>query len=185
MLGRALLVVWFASMVLLGAGLLSRHLVALPRPNSSSMEAALAALRSESERNRWLAVHVLYSGCRCSERIAEHLAHTRRPDDWSEIVLWVGEEAPPAALSHFDVRRITTAELATLGIEAAPSLVVLDPRGRALYAGGYTSRKQGPAIEDRRILDDARHGRSITALPVFGCAVSSRLQSELEKLPTP
>jgi hypothetical protein len=180
---RALLAVWFAGMVLVSAGLLARHVVALPTPHVNA--ASFDLLRTDAQRNRWLAVHVLYGDCRCSQRVADHLATTERPSDWVEMVLWVGD-APPAALaSRFDVRSITSADLAGLGIEAAPSMVIIAPDGVVHYAGGYTDRKQGPVIEDRRIMADARDvAMPVASLPVFGCAVSARLQRDLAALPT-
>lgn len=172
-------------MVVLGAGLLARHLVALPSPVAARLAPAIESLRSPSERGRWLAVHVLYSECRCSKRVVDHIVATPRPPDWSEMVLWVGKVEPSAELTaRFDVRRITPADLAAYGVEGAPSLVVVSPDGRVLYAGGYTERKQGPAIEDLRIMASAKKGGTPGALPVFGCAVSDRLKSELALLPT-
>ena len=173
-------------MVVLGAGLLARHVVALPSPASAKLGPMLGALRTPAEQGQWLAVHVLYDDCRCSNRIADHLVQTTRPGEWSEMVLWAGSQQPPAELDRrFDVRRVSGAELAELGIEAAPSMVALDPSNRVVYSGGYTDRKQGPVIEDRRILADARAARPIEKLPVFGCAVSSRLKTALSTLPTP
>ena len=185
MIGKVALATWFGAMVLLSAGLLAKHIVALPAPQSERLGPALDALRSPVEHDRWLAVHVLYAECRCSNRIVEHLVNTKRPDDWAEMILWVGKAAPKAELAQrFDVRQINAAELASYGIEAAPSMIVIDPAGRVRYSGGYTDRKQGPAIEDRRIMHDARVG-AVTSLPVFGCAVSDRLRTELSTLPAP
>jgi hypothetical protein len=130
-------------------------------------------------------VHVLYSDCRCSQRVAEHLATTERPQGWSEIVLWIGDDAPPAGLAQrFDLRRATAAELASYGVESAPSMILADPAGNIRYAGGYTDRKQGPVIEDLRILTAVRRSEDVSNLPLFGCAVSARLKSDLAVLPT-
>jgi hypothetical protein len=188
-LGNAALGVWFASMVVLGAGLLARHVVALPTPAPSALLAAsIDGLRTPATRGKWLAVHVLYAPCRCSQRIADHLLSTERPRDWSEVVLWVGASpTPPAGLEQrFDVRRIGTADLSRYGLESAPMLVTVDPDGRIRYAGGYTERKQGPVVDDLRILDASRGATSLLAgLPIFGCAVSERLQREFRALPIP
>ncbi|MEO8878690.1 MAG: hypothetical protein ABI461_24080 [Polyangiaceae bacterium] len=185
-LGGITLATWFAAMVALGAGLLAKHVVALPRPQSALLAPAMTALRSPQEQGQWLAVHVLYSDCRCSQRVAEHLADSARPPGWSEVILWVGDDAPdPKLAKKFDLRRVTAGELSAYGVEAAPSLIVLDPEGKLRYAGGYTDRKQGPVIEDRRILDAARTSSYVEPLPLFGCAVSSRLKSELSTLPAP
>jgi hypothetical protein len=185
-LGRVALATWFGVMLALGAGLLAKHVVALPTPSHTTLEAALSGLRSDGEKDRWLAVHVLSSECRCSQRVAEHLASTVRPADYAEMVLWVGEGSVPQPLAdRFDVRRIRNEDLARYGIEAAPLLISADPLGHVHYAGGYTSRKQGPEIGDRRLLREAQSSASVEALPLFGCATSDRLKRELSALPTP
>lgn len=179
--GVAAVAVWFGVMVALGAGLLARHLVAMPTPTTlGPLERGLAELRRDGERGSWLAVHALYAECRCSQRIVEHLVASARPEGFVELVLWVGDEAPPAELeARFDVRRVRPAALASLGIEGAPLLVAVDPEGRVRYVGGYTSRKQGPDIEDVRLLQDAQSGSPLDRLPLFGCAVSDRLKRDL------
>ena len=174
-MGKAALALWFAAMVFLGAGLLARHLLAMPAPRP-----AVALARP----GKWVAVHALYGECRCSQRIADHLETSERPAGWTEIVLWVGTDPPKKLSERFEVRTVTPTELAALGIEAAPSMAVIDPSGTTRYAGGYTERKQGPVIDDVRIMREAQH-QDVKALPVFGCAVSNRLQTELSVLPTP
>jgi hypothetical protein len=186
-IGGITLAAWFAVMVALGAGLLARHVVALPAPpRDQRLAASMGGLRRPDERGKWLAVHVLYADCVCSQRIVDHLLGTERPRDWSEIVLWVGAQpASPALEKRFDIRRVGSAELARYGIEGAPLLVVVDPAGGVRYAGGYTERKQGPVIDDLRIFESARRLDPLVSLPVFGCAVSDRLKRQLAALPIP
>jgi len=174
-------------MLVLGAGLLAKHVVALPAPvNNEKLSTSLSAFRSSNAQGEWLAVHVLYSECRCSQRIVLHLISTLRPAGLEEVVLWVGKGAPDPALDRgYRVKRLSSVELARLGVEAAPLLVVLDPENHVRYAGGYTDRKQGPVIEDLRILAEARHASMLASLPVFGCAVSDRLKRALATLPAP
>jgi hypothetical protein len=184
-LGGATLAAWFTVMVIIGAGLLTKHVVAMPRPQAALLGPAMKSLRARAQNDHFLVVHVLYSDCRCSQRVADHLVTTQRPKDWSEIVLWVGDEAPPPGLAqHFDLRRTTAVELASYGIEAAPSMIVADPDGIIRYSGGYTDRKQGPVIEDLRILKAVRNHEDVSSLPLFGCAVSARLKSDLATLPS-
>jgi hypothetical protein len=173
-------------MLVVGAGLLARHVVALPAPNQDPrLSRSLRELR-RAGTSGWLAVHVLYAECRCSQRIVAHLGSTQRPAGWQEVVLWVGETAPdPALVRGFDVRRSSPEQLAQLGVEAAPLLVVLAPSDVATYVGGYTDRKQGPDIRDLQIFRDAERSSPFSALPVFGCAVSERLKSALAALPAP
>jgi hypothetical protein len=180
------LAVWFAGMLVIGAGLLSRHLVALPAPaKNAKLSASIGELRRPETRSAWLAVHVLYSECRCSQRIVEHLLSSARPRDWAEVVLWVGQREPdPRLVQRFDLRRVADADLARMGIEATPLLIAVDPNGLVRYAGGYTDRKQGPVIDDARILEGSRRPDVVASLPVFGCAVSDRLRADLATLPT-
>ena len=201
-IGAVALVLWFSLMVVLGAGLLARHAVAFAAPSTSpKLATSLEALRPAGAAKGWFAVHVLYAECRCSQRIEEHLVAGARPSDWTEVVLWVGNPAgnggtaaggaapspppDPALTARFDVRRIAPADLAKLGIESAPMLVAVDPQGVIRYAGGYTERKQGPVIDDLRILAEARTSARLASLPLFGCAVSDRLRRELSLLPVP
>jgi hypothetical protein len=185
-LGRIALTAWFGVMLALGAGLMAKHVVALPAPaNAEKLAASLSAIRRPETRGSWLAVHVLYADCRCSQRVVEHLVTTERPHDWSEAVVWVGTDAPSTDLQkRFDIRRMSAEDLARFGIEAAPMLIALDPADHIRYAGGYSERKQGPVIDDLRILEDARHPEVLASLPVFGCAVSQRLRRQLAVLPT-
>lgn len=183
---RAAVAAWFAAMVVIGASLLAKHVVALPVPTkSAALSQSLAGLRPPATHD-WLAVHVMYAECRCSQRIVEHLVSSARPGGWREVVLWVGKAEPsPELVKRFDVKRLTASELARLGIDAAPLLVALDPNDSVRYVGGYTERKQGPAIEDLRLLADARRTSMTSSLPVFGCAVSEQLKRALSVLPGP
>ena len=184
-LSRAGLALWFGAMLLVCASLLAKHLVALPAPNlDAKLAASLSTLRSPGAANRWASVHVLYAACRCSQNIVKHLLASSRPGGWDEVVLWVGPGEPDPALdAHFHVHRVNSAELARLGIQAAPLLAVLDPSNHLRYVGGYSTRKQGPQIEDLRIFSEAQSASPLTGLPVFGCAVSERLRQQLSIVP--
>ena len=184
---RVGMVGWLFSTLLLGSALLAKHIVALPAPSASaSLSRALTPLRDPSERGQWLAVHVLYAECRCSQRIVSHLLSTTRPVDTRELVIWVGDQAPPSGLgTHFRVKRATVAELARVGISAAPLLIVLDPSDGVRYVGGYSARKQGPELEDLQILVGIRNNGIFATLPVFGCAISDRLRQRLTLLTGP
>jgi hypothetical protein len=183
--GRFAVTAWFAAMLTIGATLLAKHVIALPAPaRDQKLAASLGALRLPEEQGKWLAFHVLYSECRCSQRVVAHLVATTRPAGWAEVVLWTGNQpSDPALGRHYRVKRSTSAELARLGIDAAPLLVVLDPQGGLRYVGGYSDRKQGPILDDLRILDQAQRPEALASLPVFGCAVSDRLRRQLAIIP--
>jgi hypothetical protein len=182
---RIAVAVWFGVMLVVGAALLARHIVVLPMPaKDQKLAASLTVFRAPQAHDKWLAVHVLYSECRCSQRVVAHLISTARPNNWDEVVLWVGALAPdPELEKRYHVEKLSSTALARLGIDAAPLLIVLDPHDRLRYAGGYSDRKQGPVIDDLRIFADAQHAGVIASLPVFGCAVSERLQRQLSIVP--
>jgi hypothetical protein len=185
LVARVAVVAWFGGMLVIGAALLAKHVVALPAPvGNEKLARSLSALRLPGDRGKWLAVHVLYAECRCSQRVVTHLLSTTRPRGWEEMVLWFGRGEPDPALdAHFRVSRVTAADLSRFGIDAAPLLVVLDPQDRIAYSGGYSERKQGPVLDDLRIFDGAQHAGTLAGLPVFGCAVSDELGQQLSIFP--
>jgi hypothetical protein len=175
---------WAALVLLVGSLLLGRHLIALPRPQLGSVTArAWSGLRGPADRGRWLAIHVLYGGCPCSARIVDHLLQAPRLPTVGEVVLWVGRDPDTEARLSASGLRVVDVDAQVLqdrfGIEAAPLLIVLDQQDRARYLGGYTARKQGPDIQDRRILSALLAGALPEPNPVLGCAVSARLAKAL------
>lgn len=172
-------------MVLVGASLLAKHLVALPTPvGDAKLARSLSSLRRPGSGHGWASAHVLYGACRCSQNVVKHLLSTQRPNGWDEMILWVGPALPDPALdARFRVNRISSQELSRLGIQAAPLLVVLDPTDHLRYVGGYSTRKQGAQLEDLRIFAAVQSTSVIAGLPVFGCAVSERLRQQLSIVP--
>ena len=182
--------IWVAILFVAGTSLAAAHF-ALPKPDvkSQALERALSSLRSQSGEQKWLAVHVLYAQCRCSRNILEHLAASRRPAGFSEKVLLVGERRELDPLLRrmsdrgMDVRRTTVTELQSkFHVEAAPLLLVVDPRGTVRYSGGYTERKQGLDVRDAEIMARLARQQAVAELPLFGCAVSDGLRKLLDPL---
>ncbi len=189
-LGRLGLLIWLFAMAAGGATLLGRHLIALPRPaKDAALAQAMGSMRGPGDAGLWMAVHVLYADCQCSQRIAEHLLAGRRPREVAERVLLIGHD--PDLEARFDAAGISVVRTdendaaVHYHVSAAPLFVVIAPDGTVRYAGGYTERKQGPDPRDLNILADARADRAVTTLPVFGCAVSARLRSAMNPLGLP
>ncbi len=178
--GRGLLWLWGPTSVVLVAAVMVSHLLALPTPEARALEAALFAADQGRQVAGWRAFHVLYADCPCSRRVAESLVARGARDDFSERVLLVGHDAGLSrqlGTSGFSVDELTAETLKDrLGIEAAPTFFAVAPDGSVRYVGGYSSYKQGPS-QDERLLSLVRHGLRPEALPVFGCAVSRRLQA--------
>jgi hypothetical protein len=64
---RIVLASWLLGMLAIGSSLLARHALALPRPAAdAALAASMATLREPGNVGQWMAVHVLYTECRCS-----------------------------------------------------------------------------------------------------------------------
>jgi hypothetical protein len=188
MIGRVALGLWATLAVVGGSTLMAGHLYTLPEPERSDPQllARLEALRGQVAQGEWQAVHVLYSACRCSQRILAHLFESTRPSGYHETLLLVGADegvAARAADAGFELITLTPQELAEqYHIEAAPLMIVLDPDGRVRYAGGYSERKQGYEALDREVMARLKAGAAPTELPLYGCGVSKALQATLDPL---
>lgn len=191
---RASLVAVFAAWGVLAfavaTSLAAVHFYTLPKPELGdvALVKALASLRGEGDARRWLAVHVLYAECRCSQRILAHLASSRRPQAVREKLLLVGDAEQRAAANALLAGRLSvigaTADTlrARYHIESAPLLLLLDADDVVRYAGGYSERKQGIALRDVQIIEELAAKRRPAELPLFGCAVSKELQRVLDPM---
>lgn len=185
---RAVIAAWVPAVIVVCAYLLGAHLLTLPAPPPTDPRLArsLAALRGGTGRGRWVVLHFLYDSCRCSGLVLEHLVARRAsPDAVERVVLIDGTPAAAARLraAGYDAETTTRDRLvARFGFEAAPVMVVADPDDRVRYLGGYSERKQAPVLHDVEILRRARAGAVVRALPLFGCAVSARLQGAVDPL---
>jgi hypothetical protein len=135
---------------------------------------------------RWTLVHVLYGRCQCSRLILEAITEGPRPPDVTEVVLAVDPGADWASRLGKRGATLTTTDQLGLerdyGIQGAPLLVVLDPDGAVAYSGGYTRRKQGPAIEDLAIVASLRAHAQPATLPIYGCATANELARGIDPL---
>jgi hypothetical protein len=179
---------WAPIAIAIGATLMLGHWYTLPRPTTadSSLAMALGSLRTDDERDVWLATHVLYSECRCSGRILTHLFERGPLHGVAEKILLVGanvEYERRGRAAGFAVKVVSARELADeFHVQAVPLLVVQDPSNGVQYLGGYTDRKQGPDIRDTSVIRDLIAGQKRRELPLFGCAVSEKLQALLDPL---
>jgi hypothetical protein len=175
------LAIWFVAVGVLVAGLAISHWFTLPRPDKRDTQLAAGLAELLRDRPGWAAIHVLYTSCRCSQRIVDHLVESSRPADVHEVIVLVGSDRAMEARIRARGYQIVTAapeELRTrFAIESAPLLVIVDPARNARYVGGYTRRQQGSDIQDLALMTEIRTGGELVDLPVFGCAVSQRLKT--------
>jgi hypothetical protein len=185
-LARRAFWVWVVVSFLVAGSLGLAHTFALSAEAIAqpALAAAIAETRRPEERGQWLALHVLYSRCRCSQRTLAALSARRPLPLVRERVVLVGAHAgyeATARAAGFAVEVIAPEALAPrYHLAAAPVFVVADPAGALRYVGGYTARKQGLASEDAAILARAMRGDPVRALPLFGCAVSRQLSKLLD-----
>ena len=177
-----------STLMVVGSVLMVGHWYTLPLPPMSdgSTARAVASLREDARRGAWMAVHVLYARCRCSQRVLDHLFHSERPTAVDEHVLFIGadvDHSRRARARGFTVHVLEPKELKELyRIESAPLLLILDPSNELRYVGGYTDRKQGAAIHDLEILNQLIADGVVEPRPLFGCGVSRELQKLLDPI---
>jgi hypothetical protein len=180
------LIAAWAGLALLGISSLALpHMAALPQAQPETrIERALLSLRRGN--NTRFVVHVIYARCSCTERLFAHLVSRRAFTDAEEIVLFVGEDAVKrdAALgAGYHYASIAPDDLFTgFGLEAAPVLFAFDARGRLRYAGGYFDHPSTSKSLDESLYARVVAGEAPRALPLYGCAVSRRLQDSVDPL---
>jgi hypothetical protein len=163
------------------------HWWTLPKPEAKDpLVSAAIHDRWQGSSRRWVGVHVLYSMCKCSERILRHLAERRPLPGMTEAVVLVGANDEFERMireTGYELEVLTPSQLSeNYHVQAAPMFALMDPSGVLRYLGGYTERKQGLTIQDVSIVERLRNERPVAELPLFGCAVSRSLQALLDPL---
>lgn len=186
LLASAAIPVWAISMTLVVAYLMVGHWVPLPHPEAGetlSVESRRDVVMPEVE---WTAFHILNGSCPCSRRVLKHVTERDPLNGVVERIVLIEENAETLRLlvnAGYLVDCVTPAELKKkYGVESAPLLVVTDSSGTIVYAGGYTSRKQGLDFQDTRIIESVVLGNQPESLPLYGCAVSDSLKSIIDPL---
>ena len=167
------------------ASLSLSHMAAMPEPDDEArLTRAMLALRHDTTTN--FLVHVIYAGCSCTERLFAHLVERGRLPGSDELVLFVGEDPvkrQSAERAGFAFTTVSATELADrYGLEAAPVLAAFDATGRLRYVGGYYAHPSTVSPLDEKIYAQLATAASPAPLPVFGCAVSARLQKSVDPL---
>ena len=184
-IGKALLAGWIGIAMVGVASLSLGHTVAMPGPDSEArLTRAMLALRRDATKT--FLVHVISAGCSCTERLFAHLVARGSFPGTEEIVVFVGDDPAKrrsAEGAGFAFATVSAAELsARYGLEAAPVLVGFDVAGQLRYAGGYYNHPSTVSPLDERIHAQLERGAVPESLPVFGCAVSARLQTFMNVL---
>lgn len=184
-IGKSMLAGWMVVTLVGLAAMSLKHMASLPEPEDEArLSQAMLQLRRSSSGN--FLVHVIYAQCSCSRALFAHLVARRPFPDAEEAVLFVGADPnkqESAKRAGFTFTTVSAQELASrFELEAAPVLIVFDSAGRLRYAGGYYAHPATITPLDERIYRQVAAGAKVEPLPVFGCAVSSRLQESLNPL---
>lgn len=183
--GKSMLAAWVVVTLVGLAALSLKHMASLPEPEDEArLSRAMLQLRRSSSGS--FLVHVIYAQCSCSRALFAHLVARRPFPGAEEAVLFVGADSrkrESAKRAGFTFTTVSTQELASrFELEAAPVLIVFDSEGRLRYAGGYYAHPATLTPLDERIYRQVAAGAKVEPLPVFGCAVTSRLQESLNPL---
>jgi hypothetical protein len=176
---------WITVTLIGFAALSVGHMAPLPVPaDETFLSKAMLGLRRRSREN--FLVHVIYAECSCSRALFGHLVARRAFPGAEELILFVGADPgkqESAKRSGFAFATVSASELASrFGLEAAPVLIIFDSAGRLRYAGGYYAHPSTITPLDERIRAQLAVGAEVQPFPVFGCAVSPRLQRSLDPL---
>jgi hypothetical protein len=181
-----MLAAWIVVMLVGLAALSLEHMASLPEPDDEALlSRAMLGLRRNPGKD--FLVHVIYAECSCSRALLGHLIARHPFRGAEEAVLFAGanpiKQRDLAERAGFAFTTVSARELAPrFGLEAAPVLIVFDSKGRLRYAGGYYAHPAAITPLDERIYAKLATGAEVEPLPVFGCAVSLRLQKSLDPI---
>ncbi|WP_413575602.1 hypothetical protein ACLVWU_14720 [Bdellovibrio sp. HCB290] len=137
---------------------------------------------ASTQPGQWSVTHVLSESCKCSEKIFEYLIKRGPATDVHEEVILLGKppvELPSLIAKGFVIRQLDPNEIkddiSKLGV---PFLLITTPKGDTVYAGGYSEKpvKDGGPVRDLEILNSLQGKGAVANFPIFGCAVSRKLQ---------
>lgn len=181
-LSRIALIVWAGLLTVIVSYLMVGHWVALP---NTQLGEQVVPIKTDLASQLHVQ-HILLQSCPCSHRIAKHLASRWPIPSVAEQIVLVESSADATSMvfpDAYSVKRMSAEQLLVdYSIESAPLLLVTDSTGKVLYSGGYTARKQGYEIRDCEIIASLLRGESVEALPIYGCAVSTRLRKAVDPL---
>ena len=176
-----LFAIWALAVVFIGGVLMSYH---QPFQTPSSR---ILALGGQSGAHRWTALHLLSSGCGCSQRVMLHLLQRRPFDGIAEQVVLIDGDEPSLPETTTLLARLTQEGFSVvhkaakdipqnIGLHGVPLLVFASSEDKILYMGGYGVHSD----QDSNILQQIRSGNSPKPIAVLGCAIGARLQREVD-----
>ncbi|UYL09930.1 hypothetical protein B9G69_004990 [Bdellovibrio sp. SKB1291214] len=146
------------------------------------MTFASDASLATKQQGQWTLTHVVSESCKCSAKVMAYLKD-RGPSSLAheEIVLLgrIPAESQELVAKGFPLRHLNPEnikeDISKLGV---PFLLITTPQGDTVYAGGYSEKsvQDGGPIRDLEILQGLQGKGTVQNFPIFGCAVSRKLQ---------
>lgn len=166
-----LIVVWMVGISAVSAAIMAPHTI--------SWRASLNFLNNEVT-DSWSVTHVLGADCKCSKVVfASLMARGPQSEIDEKIVLLGHMQTEEKALLERGFR-VSLKDQEVLSEEpiGVPFILIQTPTGAPAYSGGYSSSPLSSLNppQDLKILNDLRSGKNPGKLPIFGCAMSARLQ---------
>ncbi|MCH2155881.1 MAG: hypothetical protein MK080_07755 [Opitutales bacterium] len=159
----------------------------LPMP--AAFEASTIPIKAAPDSDTFHILHFLSPHCGCSLTAAEYLKERLPQPDQTERIIIAGQdpridalfEGTDWAIESWDADEVE----ATYGVSAGPWLMIADASGAVRYSGGYaaTPVRSSSDFQDLTLLNEVKENHQPDTLPAFGCATSTRLQSQLTFIP--
>ncbi len=183
--GKIFIGVWATLCVFGLASLSVNHMFPMPAPQLQTVDALAGELVGLRSSNKALTVHVIAADCSCTNSLVSHLFTTGAAERREEIILYVGadpERARMAREAGYRFLEIQHSDLVAMGLEAAPVLAIFSDAGDTRYLGGYYDHPAAVFPKDLWVESELLAGVTPEPLPIYGCAVSSRLRGMLDPL---
>jgi hypothetical protein len=141
--------------------------------------------RTTPSIHSWKTVHLLSTSCPCSQAVSTHLIHRGIFAGAQEYVVLAGNDPALArnlTQAGYQVQSRSPEEIANqFQVPGAPWFILVSPTQKIVYAGGYAAdRNARGGYQDQQIWENRAAKLAYTALPVYGCALSRRLQKRTD-----
>jgi len=183
-LGKIFLILWIPLISIVISFQMVNHIVSMPLPDDyRKIQDRMPRLR---QSKGWLMVHVIYKNCSCTNALTTSLIDRKVTPNLEEWVIYAGsdrkiqEQFEAAGFLFQAETKVSIDE--RYGIEAAPMLLIFSPENGLAYGGGYFERPSVFHSMDQALLRRIKEGEAVDALPLYGCAVSPRLQKLIDPL---
>lgn len=183
--GKVFIVIWIVVITVVMSLQMASHLVSMPIPENIDNFLNKIKKSYYKDDGRAVIVHAIYEKCSCTNSLLKHLVERGLQPLSQEVIFVIGSEAPyesELVAKGFSVFKMKQDEFVNeFGIEAAPLLTLINNKGELKYMGGYFKTSEARVSTDQEIIQKALiEDKPPEPLPLYGCAVSDRLQKYID-----